>query len=70
MEIEGGTLDRLLFGVGMDDLEMHRMPAARRGRQKRGRRHVAEEAGGLGAAVVGDAADTAGGDDEQEFIAS
>ena len=49
---------------------MYRILPACRGCEQCGRCHVAKEAGCLGAAVVGDATDAGGGDDEQEFVAS
>jgi hypothetical protein len=68
MEIKGRLLGRLFLGIGMQNREMRRMAAVGRRGQQRGRGHVAKQAGGLAAVVVGDPADAAGGDNQQVLI--
>ena len=70
VKVERGLLGRLLLGIGMHDLKMHRMPAARGRGEHRGRRHVAEQAGSLTARVVGDPADPGRDHDQQKLIAT
>ena len=67
-EVERRPFDRHPRRVGVEDLEVDRMPPAGRGRQEGRRRHVAEQAGGLAGAVVGDPADACGDDDEDVLV--
>ena len=69
VEVEGGLRHRLLLGVGVHDVEVHGMAAAGRRGQKRGGRHVAEQAGSGDVGVVGDPADAGGHDHEHELVA-
>jgi hypothetical protein len=64
VKIEIGLVRGLLLGVGVQDFEMHGITAAADGREERGRGQVAEEGRGLLAAIVGNAADAAGGDNQ------
>ena len=69
VEVERRAIDRLLAGVGADDLEVNGIPPARHRGEDRGRRHVTEKSTSGRAAVVGDPTDPRGDDDEEEIVA-